>query len=67
LRAVESALARAHESGNWHLPAETIVALEALLALYDEQIASVPLHEVLDAEQKRFCRGKDRGTNEIDM
>ncbi|MFL9915807.1 hypothetical protein PQR75_10490 [Paraburkholderia fungorum] len=32
MRAVESALARAHESGEWHLPAETIVDFEALLA-----------------------------------
>ncbi|WP_236720919.1 hypothetical protein [Paraburkholderia phytofirmans] len=50
--AVEATLADAHESGDWQLPAETIVDFEALLALYDAQLASAPLHEVLAAEQK---------------
>ncbi|MBK3814762.1 MULTISPECIES: hypothetical protein [Paraburkholderia] len=50
--AVEATLAHAHESGEWRLPAETIVDFEALLALYDAQLARAPLHEVLAAEQK---------------
>ncbi|MBK5064763.1 hypothetical protein IQ290_31520 [Burkholderia sp. R-70199] len=50
--AVEATLANAHESGKWQLPADTIVDFEALLALYDSQLASAPLHEVLAAEQK---------------
>lgn len=50
--AVEATLAHAQESGEWQLPAETIVDFEALLALYDAQLARAPLHEVLAAEQK---------------
>ncbi|MCP2092034.1 UNVERIFIED_ORG: hypothetical protein J2Y81_008140 [Paraburkholderia sediminicola] len=50
--AVEATLSLAHECGEWRLPAETIVDFEALLALYDSQLASAPLREVLAAEQK---------------
>ncbi|CAE6806321.1 MULTISPECIES: hypothetical protein [Paraburkholderia] len=50
--AVEATLARAHACGEWRLPEEAIAAFEMLLALYDSQLARVPLHEVLAAEQK---------------
>jgi hypothetical protein len=50
--AAEATLAHAHECGEWRLPDEMIVDFEALLALYDSQLASAPLHEVLAAEQK---------------
>ncbi|MFL9935071.1 hypothetical protein P0D88_39470 [Paraburkholderia sp. RL18-103-BIB-C] len=50
--AVEATLSHAQECGEWLLPAERIVNFEALLALYDSQLASAPLHEVLAAEQK---------------
>ncbi|CAE6841626.1 hypothetical protein R69888_06995 [Paraburkholderia haematera] len=50
--AVEATLSRANECGEWRLPAETIVDFEALLVLYDSQLARAPLHEVLAAEQK---------------
>ncbi|MFM0058392.1 hypothetical protein PQR64_22465 [Paraburkholderia phytofirmans] len=57
--AVEATLARAHECGEWHLPDETIVDFETLLGLYDSQLASAPLHEVLAAERrlKAFLAG----------
>lgn len=50
--AVESTLTRAHETGEWQIPPDTIVDFEALLALYDSQLASVPLHKILEAEQR---------------
>jgi hypothetical protein len=50
--AVEATLAHAHECGEWRLPEEAIADFEVLLALYDSQLASAPLHEVLAAEQK---------------
>jgi hypothetical protein len=50
--AVEATLADAHECGEWRLPEEAIADFEVLLALYDAQLASAPLHEVLAAEQK---------------
>ncbi|OWJ56187.1 hypothetical protein BWU74_31525 [Paraburkholderia caledonica] len=50
--AVETTLAHAHECGEWRLPEEAIADFEVLLALYDSQLASAPLHEVLAAEQK---------------
>ncbi|MGY6123829.1 hypothetical protein ACW9YQ_33600 (plasmid) [Paraburkholderia strydomiana] len=50
--AVEATLAHAHECGEWRLPEEAIADFEVLLALFDSQLASAPLHEVLAAEQK---------------
>ncbi|SIO72341.1 hypothetical protein SAMN05444172_8747 [Burkholderia sp. GAS332] len=60
--AVEATLARAHACGEWRLPEEAIAAFEVLLALYDSQLASAPLHEVLAAEQKlrAFLAGTSR-------
>jgi hypothetical protein len=50
--AVEATLAHAHENGEWQIPSDTFVDFEALLALYDSQLACAPLHAVLEAEQK---------------
>ncbi|EIN00947.1 hypothetical protein WQE_11476 [Paraburkholderia hospita] len=50
--AVEATLAHAYECGEWRLPEEAIADFEVLLALFDSQLASAPLHEVLAAEQK---------------
>ncbi|WP_244179546.1 hypothetical protein [Paraburkholderia aspalathi] len=50
--AVEATLAQAQETGGWQIPSDTVVDFEALLALYDSQLASAPLHAVLEAEQK---------------
>jgi hypothetical protein len=50
--AVEATLREAHESGKWQLPANTVEDFETLLALYDGQLASAPLHAVLEAEQR---------------
>jgi hypothetical protein len=48
----ETTLARAHETGDWRLAPEAISDFEALLALYDAQLESVPLHKVLEAESR---------------
>jgi hypothetical protein len=45
--AVENTLAHAHDTGEWRLASEVISSFEALLALYDAQLARAPLHEVL--------------------
>ncbi|WP_234480828.1 hypothetical protein [Paraburkholderia nemoris] len=60
--AVEAILSHAREYGEWQLPPETSVDFEALLALYDSQLARAPLHEVLAAEQKlgAFLAGTSR-------
>ena len=50
--AVETTLACAHETGEWRLAPEAISDFEALLALYDAQLESVPLHKVLEAERR---------------
>jgi hypothetical protein len=50
--AVEATLAHAQETGRWQIPSDTVVDFEALLTLYDSQLASAPLHAVLEAEQK---------------
>jgi hypothetical protein len=50
--AVEATLAHARATGTWQIPPDTVVDFEALLALYDSQLASAPLHVVLEAEQK---------------
>ncbi|CAE6878977.1 hypothetical protein R69749_06912 [Paraburkholderia domus] len=50
--AVEATLAHAHETGEWQIPSDVVVDFEALLALHDSQLASAPLHAVLEAEQR---------------
>ncbi|MFM0619687.1 hypothetical protein PQR37_37130 [Paraburkholderia nemoris] len=65
--AVEATLAHAHKSGEWQLPAETIVDFEMLLALYDAQLASAPLHEVIAAEQKLRAFMTRRSSSPIPM
>ena len=66
--AVEATLADAHECGEWRLPEEAIADFEVLLALYDAQLASAPLHEVLAAEQKlgAFLAGTSRSPSPAD-
>jgi hypothetical protein len=60
--AVEATLSHARECGEWRLPEEAIAGFEALLALYDSQLARAPLHAVLAAEQKlrAFLAGTSR-------
>lgn len=50
--AVKATLVHAHETGEWKIPSDTVADFEALIALYDAQLASAPLHAVLEAEQK---------------
>lgn len=59
--AVENTLAHAHETGEWRLASELISDFEALLALYDAQLARAPLHEVFEAERQLrvFLTGTD--------
>ena len=59
--AVENTLAHAHETGEWRLASEVISDFEALLTLYDAQLARAPLHEVFEAE--RQLRGFLMGTD----
>jgi hypothetical protein len=49
---VEAALELAHVSGEWVLAEDTVPVFERLLALHDSQLASAPLHKVIDAEQR---------------
>ncbi|MFM0268208.1 hypothetical protein [Paraburkholderia sediminicola] len=58
--AVENTLANAHETGEWRLASDVISDFETLLGLYDAQLASARLHEVLEAERQlgRFLTGK---------
>jgi hypothetical protein len=59
--AVENTLAHAHKTGEWRLASEVICDFEALLTLYDAQLARAPLHEVFEAERqlKVFLTGTD--------
>jgi hypothetical protein len=59
--AVETTLSHAHATGEWRLAYEAVSDFEALLTLYDAQLASVPLHEVLEAERRlrAFLAGTD--------
>ncbi|WP_236079188.1 hypothetical protein [Paraburkholderia nemoris] len=50
--AVEATLAHPNETGEWQIPSDVVVDFEALLALHDSQLASAPLHAVLEAEQR---------------
>ena len=59
--AVESTLAHARETGERRLASEVISNFEALLALYDAQLARAPLHEVFEAERR--LRGFLTGTD----
>ena len=60
--AVENTLAHVHETGEWWLASEQISDFEALLSLYDAQLARAPLHEVFEAE--RQLRGFLTGTDQ---
>ncbi|MEM5386678.1 hypothetical protein VSR68_24195 [Paraburkholderia phymatum] len=57
--AVETALELAHQSNEWVLAEDTICVFERLLALNDRQLATAPLHKVIDAERRlrRFLAG----------
>jgi hypothetical protein len=59
--AVENTLAHAHETGEWRLASEVICDFEALLTLYDAQLARAALHTVLEAERQLrvFLTGTD--------
>ena len=58
---VENTLAHAHETGEWRLASEVISDFEALLTLYDAQLARAPLHEVFETERQLrvFLTGTD--------
>jgi hypothetical protein len=53
--AVENTLAHAHETGEWRIAPDVISDFETLLSLYDAQLASARLHEVLEAERQLRC------------
>jgi hypothetical protein len=53
--AVENTLAHAHETAKWRLASDVISDFETLLSLYDAQLASARLHEVLEAERQLRC------------
>ncbi|CAE6872225.1 hypothetical protein R75465_08358 [Paraburkholderia aspalathi] len=53
--AVENTLAHAHETGKWRIAPDVISDFETLLSLYDAQLASARLHEVLEAERQLRC------------
>jgi hypothetical protein len=50
--AVETALELAHRANEWVLAEDTICVFERLLALHDSQLATAPLHKVIDAERR---------------
>lgn len=50
--AIEAALELAHESNEWVLAEDAIPVFERLLALHDAQLATAPLHKVIDAERR---------------
>jgi hypothetical protein len=51
-RALESALARAAKVDGWKLADDESSLFEVILALHDEQLASAPMHRVVDAEKR---------------
>ncbi|WP_321936265.1 hypothetical protein [Paraburkholderia sp. J8-2] len=50
--AIEIALARAHQTGEWILPDDAVPIFEILLTLHDSQLATAPLHKVTSAERQ---------------
>lgn len=50
--AVEAALELADKSNEWILAEDAIPVFETLLALHDEQLATTPLHKVIEAEHQ---------------
>ena len=62
--AVENTLAHAPETGEWRLGSEVISDFEALLTLYDAQLARAPLHEVFETERQLrvFLAGTDHSS-----
>jgi hypothetical protein len=50
--AVEAVLAQARETCDWTLAGDAVPIFEALLALHDAQLATAPLHKVIEAERQ---------------
>jgi hypothetical protein len=65
--AVENTLAHAHETGKWRLASDVISDFETLLSLYDAQLASARLHEVLEAERQLRCFLTGKSDSPISM
>ncbi|TDN59120.1 hypothetical protein B0G77_8311 [Paraburkholderia sp. BL10I2N1] len=60
--AVEAALELAHLSNEWVLTEDALPVFERLLALHDSQLATAPLHKIIDAERRlrQFLAGTAR-------
>jgi hypothetical protein len=60
--AVEVALELAHTANVWVLAKDAVPAFESLLALHDAQLATVPLHKIINAERRlrQFLAGTAR-------
>ena len=65
--AVENTLAHAHETGKWRIAPDVISDFETLLSLYDAQLASARLHEVLEAERQLRCFLTGKSDSPISM
>jgi hypothetical protein len=65
--AVENTLAHAHETGEWRLASDVISDFETLLSLYDAQLTSARLHEVLEAERQLRCFLTGKSDSPISM
>ncbi|WP_246217261.1 hypothetical protein [Paraburkholderia panacisoli] len=65
--AVENTLAHAHETSEWRLASDVISDFETLLSLYDAQLASARLHEVLEAERQLRCFLTGKSDSPISM
>lgn len=65
--AVENTLAHAHETGKWRIASDVISDFETLLSLYDAQLASARLHEVLEAERHLRCFLTGKSDSPISM
>jgi hypothetical protein len=50
--AVEAALELADRLNEWNLAEDAIPVFERLLALHDAQLATAPLHKVMEAERQ---------------
>jgi hypothetical protein len=50
--AIENVLARVAKGGDWRLVDDDTSVLEAVLALHDQQLATAPMHRVVDAEKR---------------
>jgi len=65
--AVENTLAYAHETGKWRIASDVISDFETLLSLYDAQLASARLHEVMEAERQLRCFLTGKSDSPISM